>query len=148
MAENDSMGKSTDLFKKIRDIKGTLHVGIGKLTGRNNKDLMEAEYIKKLQEYTGKLYIKGLNDPDNHDGMVTQLEPNILECEVKWALGSITVNISGLYIWIQKRQRNQQSNCQQFLARGESKGIQKISTSASLSVIKPSCGSQQTMGNS
>ena len=100
MAENDSMGKSTDLFKKIRDIKGTLHVGIGKLTGRNNKDLMEAEYIKKLQEYTGKLYIKGLNDPDNHDGMVTQLEPNILECEVKWALGSITVNISGLYIWI------------------------------------------------
>ena len=82
MAENDSMGKARDLFKKIRDIKGTFHAGMGKIKDRKNKDLTEAEEVEKLQEYTEKLYLKGLNDPDNHDDVVTQLKPDILGCEV------------------------------------------------------------------
>ena len=87
------MGKTIDLFKKIRDIKGTFHVRLGTIKDRNGKDLTEAEEIKKRwQENTGELYKKGLNDPDNHDGVVTHLEPDILECEIKWALGSITMN--------------------------------------------------------
>ena len=78
------MGKSRDLFKKIRDIKGTFHTRIGMTKDRNSKDLREAEEIKKKwQEYTEYLYTKGLNDPDNHDGMVIHLKPDILECEVK-----------------------------------------------------------------
>ena len=87
------MGKTRDLFKKIRDTKGTFHARIGTIKDRNGKDLTEAEEIKKRwQEYTEEQYKKGLNDPDNHSGIVTHLEPDILECEVKWALGSITVN--------------------------------------------------------
>ena len=87
------MGKTRDLFKKIRDTKGTFHAKMGPIKDRNTMDLIEAEDIKKRwQEYTEELYKKGLNDPDNHDGMVTNLEPGILECEVKWALGSITTN--------------------------------------------------------
>ena len=87
------MGKTTDLFKKIRDTKGTFHAKMGSIKDRNSMDLTEAEHIKKRwQEYTEKLYKKGLNDPDNHDGVITHLEPNILECEVKWSLGSITTN--------------------------------------------------------
>ena len=87
------MGKIRDLFKKIRDTNGTFHAKMGTIKDRNGKDLTEAEEIKKTwQEYTEELYKKGLNDPDNHDGVVTNLEADILECEVKWALGSITTN--------------------------------------------------------
>ena len=86
------MGKTRDLFKKIRDIKGTFHAKMGTIKDRNGMDLPEAEDIKKRwQEYT-EIYEKDLHDPDNHDGTITQLEPDILECEVKWALESITMN--------------------------------------------------------
>ena len=87
------MGKTRDVFKKIEDIKGIFHARIGTIKDRNSKDLTETEEIKKKwQAYTEQLYKKGLNDPDNHDGVVIHLEPDILECEVKWALGSITTN--------------------------------------------------------
>ena len=86
------MGKTRDLFKKIRDTKGTFHAKMGSIKDRNCMDLTEAEDIKKRQEYTGELYKRDLHDPDNHDGVITHLEPDILECEVKWALGSITTN--------------------------------------------------------
>ena len=86
------MGKTRDLFKKIRDTKGTFPVKMDTMKEKNGMDLTEAEDIKKRwQEYT-ELYKKDLNDPDNHDGVITHLEPDILECEVKWALGSITTN--------------------------------------------------------
>ena len=82
--ENDRMGKTRDLFKKIRDSKGTFHAKMGTIKDRNGMDLTEAEGIKKRwQEYTEKLYKKELHDPDNHDGVITHLEPDILECEVK-----------------------------------------------------------------
>ena len=87
------MGKTRDLFKRIRDIKGTFHAKMSSIKDRNGTDLTEAEDIKKRwQEYTEELYKKDLHDPDNHDGVITHLEPDILECEVKWALGSITAN--------------------------------------------------------
>ena len=87
------MGKTRDLFNKIRDTKGTFHTKMGTRKDRNCMDLTEAEDIKKRwQEYTEELYKKDLNDPDNYNGVVTHLEPNILGCEVKWALGSITTN--------------------------------------------------------
>ena len=87
------MEKSRDLLKKIRDIKGIFHEKMGTIKERNCMELTEAEYIKKRwQEYTGKLYKKDLHDPDNHDGVIIHLEPDILECEVKWALGSISTN--------------------------------------------------------
>ena len=90
--ENNRMGKTRDLFKKIRDTKGTFHAKMGSIKDRNYLDLTEAEDIKKRwQEYTA-LYKKDLHDPDNHDGVITHLEPDILECEVKWALESITTN--------------------------------------------------------
>src|SRR5574337_131489 len=89
--ENNRMGKTRDLFKKIRDTKGIFHPKMGSIKGRNGMDLTEAEDIKKRwQEYTEELYKKDLHDPDNHDGVITHPEPEILECEVKWALGSIT----------------------------------------------------------
>ena len=91
--ENNRMGKTRDLFKKIRDTKGTFHAEMGSIKDRNGMDLTEAEDIKKRwQEYTEELYKKDLHDPDNHDSVITHLEPDILECEVKWALGSITTN--------------------------------------------------------
>ena len=91
--ENSRMGKPRDFFKKIRDTKGTFHSRMGTIKDRNAMDLTEAEDIKRRwQEYTEELYKKDLHDPDNHDGMITHLEPDILECEVKWALGSITMN--------------------------------------------------------
>ena len=91
--ENNRMGKTRDLFKKIRDMKRTFHAKMGKIKDRNIMDLTEAEDIKKRwQEYTEELYKKDLHDPDNHDGVITHLQPDILECEVKWALGSITMN--------------------------------------------------------
>ena len=87
------MGKIRYLFKKIRDTKGRFHAKMGTIKDRNGTDLTEAEDIKnRWQEYTEELYKKGLNDPDNHDGVIIHLEPDILECEVKWALGSVTTN--------------------------------------------------------
>src|SRR5574341_1506885 len=87
------MGKTRDLFKKIRDTKGTFHAKMGSIKERNGMDLTEAEDIKKRwQEYTEELYKKDLHDPDNHDGVITHLGPGILQCEVKWALESITIN--------------------------------------------------------
>ena len=87
------MGKTRDLFKKIRDNEGTFHAKMGLIKDRNGIDLTEAEDIKKrCQDYMEELYKKDLHDPDNHDGVITHLEPDILECEVKWALGSITTN--------------------------------------------------------
>ena len=91
--ENNRMGKTRDLFKKIRDIKGTLHAKMGTIKDRIGMDLTEAEDIKKRwQEYTEDLYKKDIHDPDNHDGVITHLEPDILEREVKWALECITTN--------------------------------------------------------
>ena len=87
------MGKTRDLLQKIRDTKGTFHAKMGMIKDRNSTDLMEAEDIKKMwQEYTEELYKRDLHTPDNHDGVMTHLEPEILECEVKWALGSIIMN--------------------------------------------------------
>ena len=86
------MGKSSDLFKKIRDTKETFHAKMDSIKDKNGMDLTEAEDIKKRwQEYTEDLYKKDLHDPDNHDGVITHLEPDILECEVKWVLGSLTM---------------------------------------------------------
>ena len=93
---NNRIGKTRDLFKKIRDTKGTLHAKMGSIKDRNSMDLTEADDIKKRwQEYTEELYKQELHDPDNHDGVITHLEPDILECEVKWALESKTLNKAG-----------------------------------------------------
>ena len=87
------MGKTRDLFKKIRDTKGTFHAKMGSIKDRNGTDLTEAEDIKKRwQEYTEELYKKDIHNQDNHNGVITHLEPDILECNVKWALRSITTN--------------------------------------------------------
>ena len=91
--ENNRIGRTRDLFKKIRDTKGRFHAKMGSKKDKNSLDLTEAEDIKKRwQEYTEELYKKDLHDPDNHDGVTIHLEPDILKCEVKWALGSITNN--------------------------------------------------------
>ena len=91
--ENNRTGKTRDLFKKLRDTKGTFHAKMCSIKDRNGMDLTEAEDIKKRwQEYTEELYKIDLHDPDNHDGVITHLEPDILECEVKWPLESITTN--------------------------------------------------------
>ena len=90
------MGKTRDLVKKIRATKGTFHAKMGTIKGRNGMDLTEEDIKKRWQKYTEELYKKDLHDPDNHKGVITHLEPDILECEGKWALGSITVNkVSG-----------------------------------------------------
>ena len=90
--ENNRMGKTRDLFKKIRDTKGTLHAKMGSIKDRNNMDLRETEDVKRWQEHTEELHRKDLHNPDNHDGVITHLEPNILECEVKWSLENIIMN--------------------------------------------------------
>ena len=91
--ENNRMGKTRDLFRKIRDTKGTFHAKMGSIKDRNGMDLTDAEDNKKrLQEDTKALYIKDLHNPDNHNGVITDLEPDILGCEVKWTLESITMN--------------------------------------------------------
>ena len=91
--KDNRMGKTRDLFKKIRDTKGTFHAKMSSIKDTNGRDLTEAQDIKKRwQEYTEELNKKDLHDPDNHDGVIIDLEPDILECEVKWALGSITTN--------------------------------------------------------
>jgi len=97
------MGKTRDLFKKIRDMKGIFHANMGSIKDRNGMDLTEAEDIKKRwQEYTEKLYKKDLQDPDNHNGVITHLEPDFLKCEVKWAIESITTNKAGYFflLWL------------------------------------------------
>ena len=86
------MGETRDFFKKMRDTKGTFHAKMGTIKDRNDMDLTEAEDIKRWQEYTEELYKKDPHDPDNHDGVITHLEPDILECEVKWISGSISTN--------------------------------------------------------
>ena len=90
--ENNRMGKTRDPFKKTRDTKGTFHAKMSTIKDRNSMDLTEAENTKRWQEYTEELYKKGLNHPDNHDGVVMHLEPDILVCEAKWVLGCITTN--------------------------------------------------------
>ena len=91
--ENNIMGKTRHLFKNMRDTKGSFHAKLGTIKDRNGMDLTEAEDIKKRwQEYTKELYKKDLHDPNNNNGVLTYLEPDILECEVKWAFGSITMN--------------------------------------------------------
>ena len=90
--ENNRMGKTTDLFKKIRDTKGTFHAKMGTIRQKWYGPNRSRDIKKRWQEYTAELYKKDLHDPDNHDGVITHLEPDILECEVKWALGSITMN--------------------------------------------------------
>ena len=90
--ENNRTEKTRELFKKIRNIKRTFHAKVGSMKDRNSIDLTEAEDIKRWQEYTEELYNKDLHDPDNHDSVITHLEPDILEREVKWALGSITLH--------------------------------------------------------
>ena len=86
------MGKTRDLFKKMRDTRGTFHAKMGSIKDRNSMDLTEAEDIKMWQEYTEEVYKKYLHNPDNHDGVITHPESDIVECEVKWALESITMN--------------------------------------------------------
>ena len=120
--ENNRMGKTRDLFKKIKDTKGTFQSKMGSIKDRNGMDLTEAKDIKKRwQEYKEELYKKDLHDPDNHDGVITHLEPDILECEVKWTLGSITTNkangcdgipVKPLTVWIT-------INCGKFFKRWE-----------------------------
>ena len=90
--ENNRMGKTRDLFKKIRDTKGTFHAKMGLIKDRNGMDLTAEDIKKRWQEYTEKLYKKDLHNPDNHDDVITHLEPDSLECDVKWALESITTN--------------------------------------------------------
>ena len=90
--ENNRMGKTRDLFWRIRDTKGTFHAKMGTVKGRNSMDLTEAKDKNRWQQYTEELYKKDLHDPDNHYGVIIDLEPDILECEVKWALESITTN--------------------------------------------------------
>ena len=94
--ENNRMGKTSDLVKKIRDTKGIFHAKMGTIKDRNGMDLTEGDDIKKRwQEYTKELHKKDLHNPDNDNGVITHLEPDILECEIKWALGSITMNTAG-----------------------------------------------------
>ena len=93
--ENNRMRKTRDIFKKIRDTKGTFHAKMGSIKDRNGMELTEEDIKKRWQEYTEELYKKDLYDQDKHDGMITDLEPDILECEVKWALESISTNTAG-----------------------------------------------------
>jgi len=98
------MEKTRDLFKKIRDTKGSFHAKMGTIKDRNGIDLREAEDItKRWQEYTEELYKKHLHDPDNHDGVITDLEPDILECEVNWVLGSISKTGKGQFSFQSQR---------------------------------------------
>ena len=92
MEENNRKGKTRNLFKKIRDTKGTFHAKVGTIKDRNSTDLTEADNKMRWQEYMEELYKKDLNDPDNNSGVVTNLEPDILECQFKWVLGNITTN--------------------------------------------------------
>ena len=131
------MGMTRDLFKKIRDTKGTFHAKMGTIKDRNGMDITEAEDIKKRwQEYTEEQYKKDLHDPDNHNGVITHLEPDILDCEIKWALGRITTNkasggegISGELFKILKDDAVKvlHSICQQIWKTAVAIGLEKIS---------------------
>ena len=125
------MGRTRDLFKKIKDTKGTFHARMEMVKDRKGKDLREAEEIKRWQEYTEELYKKAINDPDNHNSVVTYMEPDILECEVKYALGSITMNkASGgdgipaeLFQTLKDDTESAALNSQHLLDHRKSKGI-------------------------
>ena len=131
------MGKTRDLFKKIRDAKGTLHAKMGSIKDRNDMDLTEAEDIKRrCQEYTEELYKKDLHDPDNHDGVITHLDPHILECEVKWALENITMNKAsggdGIPVELFQILKDDavkvlNSTCQQIWKTAVTTGLEKVS---------------------
>ena len=131
------MGKTRDLFKKNRDTKGTFHAKMGLIKDRNGRDLTEAEDIKKRwQEYTEELYKKDLHDQDNHDDVITHLEPDILECEVKWALESITTNKAsggdGIPVELFQILKDDavkvlHSICQQFWKTAVAIGLEKVS---------------------
>ena len=134
--KNNRMGKTRYIFKKIRETKGTFHAKMGTIKDRNGIDLTKTEDIKKRwQEYTEELYKMDLNDQDNHDGMITHLEPDILECEVKWALGSIPKNkasgggISAELFQILKDDivKELHSICQQIWNSAVATGLEKIS---------------------
>ena len=135
--ENKRMGKTRDRFKKIRDTKGTFHAKMGSIKDRNGRDLTEAEDIKKRwQEYTEELYKKDLHDPDNHDGVITHLEPDILECKVKWPLGSITTNKAsggdGIPVELFQTLKDDavkvmHSTCQQIWKTAVAIGLEKVS---------------------
>ena len=135
--ENNRMGRTRDLFRKIRDTKGPFHAKMGTIKDKNGMDLTEAEDIKKRwQEYTEELHKKDLNDPDNHIGIITHLKPDILECEVKWALGSITTNkvIRGDGIPVELFQvlkddavKVLHSVCQQIWKTQQWSGLEKVS---------------------
>ena len=131
------MGKTKDLFKKIRDTKGTLHAKMGTIKDRNGMDLTEAEDIKKRwQEYTEELHKKDLHDPDNHNGVITHLVPDILECKVKWGLGSITMNkasgggripVELFQILKDDAVKVMHSICQQIWKTAVATGLEKVS---------------------
>ena len=131
------MRKTRDLFKKIGDTKGTFHAKTGSIKNRNGRDLTEVEDIKKRwQEYTEELYKKDLYNPDNHDGVITHLEPDTLECEVKWALASITMNKAsagdGIPVELFQILKHDavkvlHSICQQIWKTQQSTGLQKVS---------------------
>ena len=131
------MGKTRDLFKKIRDTNGTFHAKMGSIKDRNVMDLTEAEDIKKRwQGYTEELYKKDLHDPDSHDGVITHLEPDILECEVKWAFGSITMNkarqggeipVELFQILKDDAVKVLHSICQQIWKTQQATGLEKVS---------------------
>ena len=131
------MGKTRELFKKIRDIKGIFHEKMRTIKDRNSMDLTEAEDTKKRwQEYTEELYKKDLHDPDNHDGVITGLETDILECEVKWALGSITTNkasgddgipVELFQILKDDAVKVMHSICQQIWKTAVATGLEKVS---------------------
>ena len=131
------MGKTRDLFKKIRDTKGTFHAMMGSIKDRNAMDLTEAEAIKKRwQEYTKELYKKDLHDPDNHNGVITHLQTDILECEVRWALGSITMNkasggdgipVELIQILKDDTVKVLHSICQQIWKTAVATGLEKVS---------------------
>ena len=136
--KNDRMGKTRDLFKKIRDTKGTFHAKMGAIKERNGMDLTEAEDIKKMwQEYTNELYKKDLHDPDNHDGVITHLEPDILECEViHMGLRKITMNKAsggdGIPVELFQSLKDDavkvlQSICQQIWKTAVATGLEKVS---------------------
>ena len=131
------MGKTRHLFKKIRNTKGTFHAKLGSVKDRNGMDLTEAEDIKKRwQEYTEELYKKDLHDPDNHDGVITHLEPDNLECIVKWALGSLATNkasrddripVEGFQILKDDAVKVLCSICRQIWNSAVATGLEKVS---------------------
>ena len=130
--ENNRMGKTRDLFKKIRDTKGTFHAKMGSIKDRNGMDLTEAEDIdRRWQEYTEELYENDLHDPDNHNGVISYLEPEILECKVMWALGSITSSSDGIPVELFQILKDDavkvlHSICQQIWDSAVATGLEKL----------------------